>query len=286
MNTNRPDQTWTYHEIAAKAERVRSFLSDLGINVNPASALGLVLKEAEQLAAEWESGQTTGSIKRLMNAAHANRISDAILATTSDPGAVDCLKRMAKSSLNLSSREVSQGKDALWEVDLAALLKSRGIPVSHREPDLVADFDCDPCPIACKKVYSERNFGVQMRKGAQQIAKTGSTGLVAINLDDLVPEDSLLQSESQSSASDFLARFNLDFINRHNAEMQRFIVDKRCLGVLVSTTTLADIVQSSTRFNTHTQTTLWTLSSIGSDQADRISKIRSALGVLTEDSPR
>ena len=278
MKIDSPDQTWTYDEIAAKAESVRSLLAERGIKLNDASALGIVLREADRLAAEWSSGQSAGGLRRLINAAHANRITEAILATPDDSGAIECIKRMTKSGMDLSLREVSQGKDALWEIDLAASMKRKGIAVSHVEPDLVANFGFGPCPIACKKVYSETNFEVQMRKGAQQVAKAGGAGLVAVNLDDLVPEDALLQSATQSSASDFLATFNHAFIDRHRPKMQRFIVDKRCIGVLVSTTTLADIVQSSTRFNTHTQTTLWTLSSLESEQADRISKIRVALG--------
>jgi hypothetical protein len=101
--------------------------------------------------------------------------------------------------------------------------------------------------------------------------------LVAINLDDLAPANALLRSQSQVSASDFLAKINHEVIERNHARLQRFIVDGRCDGLLVSTTTLADIVESTTRFNTHTQTTLWTLSSIGREQGDRIAKIRAAL---------
>lgn len=278
MKIDSSDQTWTYDEIAAKADSVRSLLAERGIKLNDASALGIILREADLLAADWNRGRSEGGLRRLINAAHANRITEAILAAHDDFGALECIKRMAKSGLDLSQREVSQGKDALWEIELASSMKRKGIGVSHAEPDLIANFGFGPCPIACKKVYSEKNFEVQIRKGAQQVANAGGGGLVAVNLDDLVPEDALLQSATPSSASEFLAIFNQAFINRHQSKIQRFIVDRRCIGFLVSTTTLADIVNSSPRLNTNTQTMLWTLSPLRYEQDDRVAKIMKAMG--------
>jgi hypothetical protein len=278
MQIDSPDQTWTYDEIAAKADSVRSLLTKRGIKLNDASALGIVLREADRLAADWSHGRSTGGVRRLINAAHANRICEAILAAQDDVGALECIKRMAKSGLDLSRREISQGKDALWEIELASSLKRRGIEVSHEEPDLVAAFGFGPCPIACKKVYSEKNFEVQISKGAQQVANTGVAGLVAVNLDDLVPDDALLQSATKASAAEFLNTFNRAFINRHQTKIQRFIKDKRCIGFLISTTTLVDIVDSSPRLNTNTQTMLWTLSPLRYEQDDRVSKIMRAMG--------
>lgn len=112
------------------------------------------------------------------------------------------------------------------------------------------------------------------------MAQYGRPGLVAINFDDLAPARALLRSQSQSSASDFLARFNSEVLDRQQARMQRFIVDGRCDGLLVSTTTLADIIDSTTRFNTHTQTTLWSLASINGEQAERLERVRTFLGAM------
>lgn len=277
-----PDQTWTYQEVAAKAAEVRAAVDRLNIKMHRDCALAKLLRQAEALAREWQQGSSNPDwLPQLMDAAHSNRIADAIHAALDDPGALECIRRMCFNGVDISGRDPSRGKDALWELDLAHFLKRRGVGVRHEDPpDLIADFGFGPYPIACKKVYSERGIESQVRKGAQQLERQGRPGLVAINLDDLAPARSLLQSQSQSSASDFLAQFNHGVIDRNQARLQRFILDGRCDGILVATTTLADIIDSTTRFNTHTQTTLWSLASINGEQSGRLEKIRAVLGAV------
>lgn len=274
-----PNQTWTYQQVAEKAAATRTAIAGLAIKMHRDCALSQLLEEAEALARDWEAGRSDENwLMQLMAAAHSNRISDAIVACLSDAGAIECIRRMCSNGMDISGRDPSSGKDALWELDLASFLKRRGISTTHQDPpDLIADFGFGPYPIACKKVYSERGIESQVRKGAKQLERHGSPGLVAINFDDLAPANALLRSQSQISASDFLAKLNHDAIDRNQARLQRFIVDGRCDGLLVSTTALADIVDSTTRFNTYTQTTLWTLSSIEKEQHDRIAQIRAAL---------
>lgn len=274
-----PDQTWTYQEIADKAPLLREAIAAMGIRLHRDSALAKLLREAETLARDWEAGRTDGGFRRLIHAAHANRIVDAIRTAQVDPGALECVRRMCAGAMDLSGREPSRGKDALWELDIASFLKRRDIPTEHHEPDLTADFGFGPYPIACKKIYSEKGLEGQVRKGARQLERYGSPGMIAVNLDDLVPDDHLLRSPSMADASDFLARHNLAVIERNRARLQRFIADGRCDCIIFSTTVLADIEGSSTRFNTHTQTTLWSLDSVSPAQSVRLARIKAALEV-------
>ncbi|WP_205929461.1 hypothetical protein [Rhizobium leguminosarum] len=41
------------------------------------------------------------------------------------------------------------------------------------EPDIVVDFGMGDYPIACKKIWSERNVESQVRKGTKQLAPFG-----------------------------------------------------------------------------------------------------------------
>lgn len=274
-----PNQTWTYRQVAEKAAATRDAIAGLGIPMHRDCALAKLLREAEALAKDGEEGRSNENwLRLLMAAAHSNRISDAIAECLPDPGAVECIRRICSNGLDISGRGPSMGKDARWELDLASFLKRRGVATVHEDPpDLIADFGFGAYPIACKKVYSERGIESQVRKGAKQLERYGRSGLVAISFDDLAPANALLRSQNQISASDFLARLNQDVIDRNQARLRPFIVDGRSDGLLVSTTALADIVDSTTRFNTHTQTTLWTLSSLGTDSRDRIARIRTAL---------
>jgi hypothetical protein len=278
LRQSEPDQAWTYEEIAAKCHEIRGLLQSLKVRLHRDSALGVILREAEALAQEWKMGKRGGSLRRLINAAHANRIAGGLLAAQEDNGALECFKRMAGNDMNLSRRSPSQGKDALWELELGSFMKRRGVKVDHVDPpDLVVDLGFGAYPLACKKVYSEKGVEARLRDGAKQLKAYDSPGLVAINIDDLVPEDSLLQSATQATASDFLAKWNEEFIERHRFHMQRYVNDGRCDGVIVSTTVLADIVGSRTRFNTYTQATLWTLNNIEPVASERVLCIRQVL---------
>lgn len=281
MQATAPDQTWTYEQVAAKATLLRVAIQELGVRMHRESALAKLLREAEALARDWAAGRSEGGIEQVMRAADANRVADAIATAKHDPGALDCIRRMCSNSMDLSERNPSQGKDALWELDFASFLRRRRISVDHVEPpDLLADFGFGAYPIACKKVYSESGLESQVRKAAKQLERYGQPGLVAVNLDDLTPANAVLQSANLETAADFLARFNHSVLDRNQRRLERFIKDGRCDGILVSTTTPADFVDISPRFNTHSQVTLWSLASLPAEQTNRLSRIRDALGVL------
>jgi hypothetical protein len=229
---------WTYREVADRSEAVRAELERRKIRLHRDSALGTLLREAEALAREWDEGTDHGGIRRLMSAAHANRVAETVLTIAGEPGAEECLRRMAGNDMNLSERGPSRGKDALWELDLLSFLRRRSIETVLREPDIVANFGIGDYPIACKKVYSERGVETQMRKGVHQMSAFGGAGLVAFNIDDLVPADVLMKSPTSLEATNYLAGLNRYFIDRHQRHIQRFVTEQRCDGIIVATTVL------------------------------------------------
>lgn len=213
-----------------------------------------------------------------MNAVHANRIAEAILSVRDDSDAQQCLARISGSDMNLSGRTKSQGKDHLWELDLIYALRRHGLSAKLVDPpDIVVDLAGAPLPIACKKVYSEKGVEAQLRKGTDQLKGKGKGGLVALNIDDLVPDDSILGSAGRAEASDFLAKFNAGFVERHRGTFQRFVKGGRCDGVLISTAVLADLVNSKPRFNLITETTIWTLDSAEPQVKARFAELRKRL---------
>jgi hypothetical protein len=268
----------TYSEISERVGQLREVLAKRNVRFHRDSALGKLLREAESLAMEWDAGNQNQEFRRLLNAAHANRIAEAILSVRDDPNSQQCLARIAGNDMNLSGRAISQGKDHLWELDLIYALRRHGFSAELVDPpDIVVDLAGAPFPIACKKVYSEKGVQAQMRKGVDQLKGQGGAGLVALNIDDLVPNGTILASASRAQASDFLAKFNSDFVERHRLVLQRFVKEGRCDGVLASTATLADLRDSKPRFNLITETTLWTLDSIGPEAAARFAELREKL---------
>ncbi|WP_423193149.1 hypothetical protein [Cupriavidus sp. H18C2] len=253
----------SYAEVAQRAQTCRSILATKGIKLHNASALGQLFRNAERVAEAWATGSRDGDIRQVLNAAHADRISQSIILLQDELQILEPLKRIAGSDMNLSLRNLSQGKDALWELNLLAFLRQRQVQANLIDPpDIVAELGFGPYGIACKKVYSERGVEAQMRKGAKRLLPFQGHGLIALNLDDLAPSETLLRCESKETASAYLHQFNLDFVERHRRVLQRFVMDGKCDGILVSTTTPSDIEHSETRLNTFTQTALWTLNEI------------------------
>lgn len=268
----------TYLEICERSLQLREVLAGRNVRFHRDSALGKLLRDAETLAREWEEGNREQNFRRLVNAVHANRIAEAILAVRDDPNAQQCLARIAGNDVNLSGRTPSQGKDHLWELDLLHTLRRHGLTGKLIDPpDIMVDLAASPLPIACKKIYSEKGIEAQMRKGVKQLVGQGCGGLVALNIDDLVPDDTLLRSSDRHEASNFLNKFNHDFVERHRLTLQRFVEDGRCDGIFLSTSVLADLENSKPRFNLVTENMLWTLDSLDPQTQDRFAELRKKL---------
>lgn len=268
----------TYSDIAERSRQLRETLAARKVRFHRDSALGQLLRDAETLAKEWDAGNRDQNFRLLVNASHANRISEAILAVRDDPDAQQCLARIAGNDVNLSGRAPSQGKDHLWELELFHALRLHGFEGKLVDPpDIVVDLAGSPFPIACKKVYSEKGVEAQMRKGVKQLAGRGAGGLVALNIDDLVPDDTILRSYDPRQAFDFLNNINLSFIERHRMTLQRFVSDGRCDGIYVSTSVLADLENSRPRFNLVAECLLWTLDSVGPEAQARLAELRKKL---------
>ena len=273
-----PDRTWTYAEIANRVRDLRAIFQRMAISIHPQSALGALLEEAKVLAEDWTVGRNGNDIQQVIRAAHAIRVVEAVESAIDDDGVIECLRRIAKNDMNLSGRTVSQGKDALWELDLLASFKRHSVQARLCEPpDIVADFGLGPYGVACKKVYSENNVEKQLRSGCKQLSSFGGRGLVALNIDDLVPQDNLLEGTTHTSAGDFLAQKNIDFINRNLAKFGRFVAQGRCDGILVSTTLPAAIARSRVGLSNFTETVVWTFAGIKADAAQRILAVKEAL---------
>lgn len=248
----------TYEEIAAKAQLVRTVFAARGLKIRNGSALSQLLSQADRLSRAWREQRVSG-IQVLCEAAHVNRLADAVSSLPDEPGIQEALKRMAGSVMQPDDRSFSPGKDMLWEVVLLAELRQRGLRAWAGEPDIMVDFGSGDYPIACKKIWSENNVENQIKKGGKQLAPFGNGGIVALNLDDLIPAGHLVRQPDMAAATDFMSEFNLAFVERHRGVLQRAIVNGRCDGFIISTTANALLTDEETQFNLVSQTSLWHL---------------------------
>lgn len=260
--------TDTYEEIAAKAQLVRVVLEKRNVKIRPGSAMSQLLKQADILSRAWAE-QREPEKRVLCEAAHVNRLADAITYLPDEPGIQEALKRMAGNVMQPDDRSTSQGNDALWEVVLLADLKKNGLSGRAAEPDIVVDFGMSDYPIACKKIWSENGVEKHVSKGAKQIAPFGNGGIIALNLDDLTPAGHVVSQSNKVVAKQFLDDFNMAFVERHRNVLQQAIMDGKCDGFIISTTAVAVLEEEETPLYLATQSSLWHLKEASSEARER-----------------
>ena len=255
------DAVWSYAQIVENADKVKAMLAKRGVNLNPQSALATIFRKAEVLSIEWTAAdQSEGWQDRLHSAAYAIQISEAMLEAESDAAAQECLRRIAKRDMNLGKRVASQGKDALWELQLLSYLRRHGILAMMAEPDILAPMSWGDYPIACKKINSENGVEGQIRKARGQLAKFDGNGIIALNIDELTPENKLFSWASTEMAGAELSKFLQAFVDRHRDAMQNAVMKQQCDGFVLSVSVLADLESSRPRFNYQTEMMMWNLS--------------------------
>lgn len=268
----------TYEQVARRVREVRDVLTERHIRVRQGSSLSQFLLQAETLDLEWRAG-TPSTIEVLRDTAHVNRLAQAVLALRDDPAVKEPLRRMASNVMMPDDRRQSQGKDALWEIVLLAHLRRLGVAARFEDPpDIVATLDSADYPIACKKVWKETGIKDHIRKAGQQLRRFRNGGVIALNLDDLVPQGRLLCLDDRESAGQFLDRFNLAFIERHRDVLQQAVMNGCCDGVWVSVCTATDLTGEATRFNLFTQTCIWHLSDASEISKGRLLRFAQAAG--------
>ena len=273
---DRSDRVQTYAQIAETVMRVQAAIEVRGFKCRPHSALGLLFRKALALNEQWEARTNGQDILTLIQADEAVRIAQAVEAVLHEPAAEDAIKRITKSDMNLSTRQLSQGKDALWELDLHLFLQNRKVPVRIQEPDLVVSLPdlLGDYGVACKKVYSENSVEKQLQKGCQQLCAMGVPGVVAFNLDDITPQRSILVQATRLAANDFLHGLNIAFMERHRRVLQKAVMSGSCDAILLATAAQADIAGMSPRFNRVAQFTLWTVHEARAATHIRIAALR------------
>ncbi|MFJ2458017.1 hypothetical protein ACIOVC_05615 [Pseudomonas neuropathica] len=248
--------TDTYEEIAAKTKLARAILEQRKVKLRAGSALSQLLSQADKLSLAW-AGQVKPDDRVVWHTAFVNRLVDAVINLPDEPGIQEALKRMAGSVMQPDDRNTSQGKDALWELVLLSDLKKNGLAVTAAEPDILVDFGMGNYPIACKKIWSESGVEKRISHASKQLAPFSNGGVIALNLDDLVPVGRVISVPTKSYVSGVLTKFNLDFVERHRDVLQHAVRDGKCDGFIISTTAPALLWEEETPPYLASHTSLW-----------------------------
>lgn len=240
----------TYSEVAQLADVAERAIRARGIRFTPNSVLHKLFADARKLDREWRDSSKSPNLITGINAVYAEKIARIVIDLVDAPGVEEALQRIAGSDINLSNRLKSQGKDALWELTLLTTLQRKQISAELVDPpDIVVNLRMGEYAIACKKIYELKSLFSRLREGAKQISKFGTPGIIALNIDDLLPGDHILTSQSPAVALGILSRETKKFFQNNFFAFDR-IKEKSCLdGVIIAASTISDIKETSTHLN-------------------------------------
>jgi len=264
----------TYLAIKDRAYAIEELYSDNGLLLPPTCDLARLIADARTLSDSWLLNRTDGMpMALLFRVAHLDHIADAILPLRSVPDRAKYLSVLTSGSLDLHGRERSLSKNILWELELWAVLRRRSFDAHLIEPpDIVVEFEDAKIGVACKKLYSEKHVQNILSEAVAQIEVSFDFGIIAVNLDDLVPANQILRTPNQQTMGEFVNDLNVKFLRRHERHFRKYLASARLLSALVSTAVLADVFTADIRFNNARQSTIWTIPGLPSEKEKQLSR--------------
>ncbi len=242
-----------------RAEAIEHVYADVKIRLPHDSGLGLLIQNAKEYWENWFLNRTSNlSSEMLFLALHLERIAEAILPLKNEKGQSQHLKDILSGTLNFLERKESHAKNMLWELEVWSKLRKKTSAVYLQEPpDIVVDFDGSHIGIACKKIYSEKHVQNVLSQAVCQIEKEFEFGIVAINIDDLLPADTILNENTRNAVSERLFQHNGEFIERHDRHFRKYLSKERLISAIISSAVISDIHSEKPRFNNSWQWTVW-----------------------------
>jgi hypothetical protein len=251
----------TYLRIKEKALAIEHLYEASNITLVPTSDLARLIEDAKTLSDSWLMGQVDKHATSLLfRAGMLDRIADAILPLSDVSDRTCFLDALQSGTLDLLDRKRSSAKDVLWELELWAVLRRRSFNATLEEPpDIVVTFAESKIGIACKKLYSQKHVQNVLSQAVAQIESNFDFGIIAVNIDDLVPANQILRARTHEGMAKYISDLNTRFLIGHERHFRKYLASGRVISALVSTSVLADVYGAPTRFNTARQSTVWTI---------------------------
>lgn len=251
----------TYLHIKEKALALERLYEHSKVSLPPTTDLARLIADAKTLSDSWLMGQVDKHpMTLLFRTGLLDRIVDAVLPLADIPDRACYLEALASGSLDLLERQRSTAKDILWEIELWAILRRRSFDATLEEPpDIVVKFSDSRIGVACKKLYSEKHVQNVLSQAVSQIESSFDFGIVAVNIDDLVPANQILRTPTQETMAQYISDLNARFLGSHERHFRKYLASGRVISALVSTSVFADVYGGGTRFNNARQSTVWTI---------------------------
>jgi hypothetical protein len=263
----------TYLQIKDKALALERLYGDNEVALPDGCDLARLIADAKSLSDQWLTDHTKLQMTLLFRAINLDRIADAVLSLQSVTDRAKYLRSLTSGNLDSLDRQASSAKNLLWELELWSMLRGHGLDAALQEPpDIVVSFEGLEVGLACKKFYSEKHVQNVLSKAVAQIESSFELGIVAVNLDDLVPANRILHTATHQSMSQYIAAFNANFIRSHERHFRKYLGAGRIISALVSTSVLADLQHGRPRVNYARQSTIWIIPDLEAEKEKQLKR--------------
>lgn len=241
------------------------------INLPSSCSLSRLIADAKLVSDSWlVSASGRIPMPLVYNAAHLNRIADALLPLRGTSYCSRFLTEFRSGNLNLLLRDRCRVKSLLWELELSALLRMRSFDVSFVEPDIVTNFEDAKVGIACKKLYSDKHIQNILSEAAEQVESDVDFGIVALNLDDLAPQNSVLEARTLREAEDAVTNANNSFLARYDRHLRKYLASGRLLSALVSTAVVVQVPGEDIHVHNVRRCSIWAMRDLPAEKEQQL----------------
>jgi hypothetical protein len=250
----------TYLQIKEKAKSVEALYRDSDVPLPRNCDLSKLISDAKILSDAWFlNNKEVLTIGLLFRVLHLNRIAEAILPLRTVPDRAKYLASLTSGNLNLFQRHRSLAKNILWELELWSSLREKFPDASLSEPDILVRVDKSTVGIACKKLYSEKHLQNVLSEAVSQVESHCDVGIVAVNLDELVPPNTFLRRPSLEITEQSITDINNRFLVSHDRHFRKYLASGRLIAALVSTAVVAHIPGNGPAWNNIRRASVWTI---------------------------
>lgn len=257
----------SYLAIKQRGLELQELYEKNGLAIPTTSYLAKLIEDTTTLSDAWLcNDQSRATAFHLFSASQLDRVATAALPLGVSVKAREFLSSLLSGSLDLLGREQSKAKDTLWELELWQQLVRMGMHATLEEPDIVVSFDGARIGIACKKFYSEKNVSKVLSQAVSQFETEFDFGIIAINLDDLTPANTILKARSLEQMLEMINQVNYSFIKEHDRHLRKYLAPGRAISALVSTSVIADVPTAKPRFLNSRQSAVWNIPGLPLDK--------------------
>ena len=187
------------------------------------------------------------------------------------------LNRLTSGELDFFKRVESDAKNVFWELEFASSLRARCPGLELRDPsDIVIPLLQGQLGVACKKIYSENNIEKTLSVAVSQV-KDFDVGLVALNLDELLPSDAVAKARSQRDLAHMLQAPLGEFLQRHDRHFRKYLSRERIIAAVVVIHSIADMPFWEPRFDVVAEALIWSFPDLTSEKQSLLDEFRRAV---------